>query len=191
METPEDEKIQSHGITKGQMKDLQYQQQQGDVKMIDANNVGDNIKDKEFAKEFADYQLPEAEKDHYHVVAEARLFNQTTGEKISNPVVHKYTKEAFEFNKKHHGFDGQTVHILHNPTKTVAEKETEDDFDVMTVAQLKEAYKEITGEDAPKNIRRDDLLEKVKEAANVERKDNNDPLTLTPKTPGLNPRESN
>lgn len=167
------EKKQAHGMTEDQMVDLQYAQNNNEVEFVTANNA-DDIKDKHF-KQFEDWQIPVHEQHVYHVATEQRLFNQATGEKLSEPVVKTFTKEAFEFQKKNHGFVGQDVLILHNPTlanneskKKVDGDEDEDDdaadLSGETVATLKEKYKEITGEDAPAGIKKADLIQLIKDA---------------------------
>ncbi len=166
----EKKKYQAHGLTEAEMVDLQYDQNNNQVEMVPANNA-DEIKDKYF-KQFEDWQIPKHEQHVYHVATEQRLFNQATGEKLSDAVVKTFTKEAFEFQKKNHGFVGQDVLILHNPTlanneskKKVDEDEDNDaDLSGETVATLKEKYKEITGEDAPASIKKADLIQLIKDA---------------------------
>jgi hypothetical protein len=106
---------QAHGLTHEEMQDLHYKQIQGDIQKVPANNAGDKIGDKYFKEEFADYEVPVYEKHLYHVVSEPRSFNPATGEKTSVASLKKFTKKAYEFQKVNHGFDGHTVHILHNP----------------------------------------------------------------------------
>jgi hypothetical protein len=166
MEKP---KLQAHGLTQEQMVDLQYKQMHNEVEYVPANNA-EEIKDKYF-KEFEGHQIPEHEKHIYHVVSETRFFNQQSGEKTSTPVVNTFTKEAFEFHKKHNGFAGQTVHLLHNPElnniKAKEEKKQADpdpddgDLDDLTVVDLKAKYLELSGKDAPKGIKKDDLIDLI------------------------------
>ncbi len=161
------DKIQAHGLTVKEMADLQYKQNNNLVKMVPANNA-ESIKDKHF-QEFEGYEIPEHEQHIYHVVSEARIFNQTTGEKLSNPVVSTFTKEAFVFHKKHNGFAGQSTHILHNPEITSAKEDDDDsgkpeDLNKLTVPVLKERYLELTGEDAPKNVNKAELIDLITSA---------------------------
>jgi len=115
MEIVKDKTKQSHGMTHSEMEELHLKQIQGEVEFVDANNAGDNIKDEHFAAQYSDHKIPAHEKHIYHVAVEARMFNQATGEKISNATVKKFNKETFAFMKKQEAFKGQTVHILHNP----------------------------------------------------------------------------
>lgn len=155
-------RIQAHGLTEAQMTDLQYKQIHGEVEYVPANNA-ENIKDPHF-KDFEKHQIPEHEQHIYHVVTESRLFNQTSGEKISEPVVKTFTKEAFKFHDKHNGFAGQAVHILHNPelNDSSKKKENEDDeLGDLKVAELRDKYHELSGKDAPNGLKKADLIELI------------------------------
>lgn len=153
----EDQKHQAHGMTVGQMKDLHYKQihDPGSIKMIPANNGGDKITDPYFEKDYGKYMLPEHEAHLYHVAAEARTFASggATPTRTSIPAIHKLTKEAYEFQKKNKAFEGQIVHILHNPElppvkagKKVDDGDDSEDLNLLTVPELKDKLATLTGE---------------------------------------------
>src|SRR4051812_49073722 len=106
---------QNHGLTHEEMADLRIRQMQDEVEMVPANNAGENINDKIFKEEYADFEIPKHETHLWHVATESRLFNQTSGERLSSSTVKTYTPVAYKFNKENHGFDGMTIHVLHNP----------------------------------------------------------------------------
>lgn len=123
----EDDKLQAHGLTKGEMKIIHRKQIEGSVEKIPANK-GKNIKDKHFAAEYEGYEIDEHEKQILHVATEARSFNQATGQKLSSSFVQKYDVPTFERMSKQEAFKGYTMHILHDPRelKEEEEEETED-----------------------------------------------------------------
>lgn len=183
----EDEnKHQAHGLTVGEMADLQYQQihEPEEIEMMTGNGAGDAIKDPYFKEAYKDYELPVHEKNFYHVATEARTFAPNGAEPIRTSVmsVQKLSKEAFEFQKVHGGFAGQIVHILHKPeeeqprarkSKKVKE-ETENSgqgeagnsaedrkiLETMTVPQLKERLDEITGA-TTKLKKKEELIDEI------------------------------
>jgi len=109
---------QAHGLTHEEMEELHYKQVSGEeIETVSSNNAGDKISDPYFKTEFSEYEIPVHEKHIYHVAEEIRQFKTSgpTPEKTSSATLQKYTKEAYEFMKNNHGFDGKIVHILHNP----------------------------------------------------------------------------
>lgn len=167
-----DKIIQSHGMTHAEVEDLRIRQMQNQVKMVPANNAGEAIKDEYFKKEYSDHKIPDHEKHIYHVAIESRTFRSSgpTAEKLSNSTVQKFTKEAFEFQKKHNAFNGQVVHILHNPELN---KKHDGGNDIapgkvvqladMKVDDLRDRYTELTGEAVPSGVKRKaDLIDLIK-----------------------------
>lgn len=111
-------KHQAHGLTIEQMEELRNQRTLGNYPMIPANNASD-IKNKLFVH-YEDHEILEVEKGGYHIAMELPSFHSTTGEKQSKSSIKRFTKDAFEFQKKQRGFEGYELHILHDPTKIVA-----------------------------------------------------------------------
>lgn len=103
------------------MQALKVAQMQGEVKKVPANNA-DEIKDAHF-KQYEGHMINEHETHIYHVAMEARLFSTSTGEKLSRSRVQKFDKKNFENMKEGNGFNGWTIHILHNPEMKLVEKE--------------------------------------------------------------------
>lgn len=174
---------QAHGLTPEEMADLRVHQMNDTVPMIPANNAAeDQIKDPYFKAKYKDHMIPEVERNHYHVVTEARLFKAqgSVPEKLSEDVLHVFTKEAFKFQMEHEAFKGMDVHILHNPTLNTAEKgvlvkgsdqddeDEEDDqyaeLSKLTVPELKEKYLKLTGEDMPAVKNKKEAILQVQEA---------------------------
>ena len=111
-------KKQNHGLTQAQMKKIAEQQSfQESIDTVPANNA-DHIDDEYFG-EYEGYEIRKHEQHLYHVVMEARLFDQRTGRRKSISRVQKFTEANFELVKNSNGFNGYTVHILHNPTVKV------------------------------------------------------------------------
>lgn len=167
---------QAHGLTPDEMEDLRVHQINDTVPMIPANNAGeDQIKDPYFRDKYKNHMIPEVEKNHYHVVTEARLFNSqaATPEKMSNDVLHVFTKEAFKFQMDNKAFNGMQVHILHNPTLPGVDnpagnepgEESNSELAKLSMAELKQEYLKITGEDMPTTIKtKKDAIIKIQEA---------------------------
>jgi hypothetical protein len=166
----EKDKHQAHGMSVGKMKDLQYNQVHNPdaIERIPGNNAGDKITDEYFRKDYADYTLPVHEKDFYHVVAEARAFASggATAVRSSIPAVHKLSRQAYAFQKEHKAFNGQIVHILHNPDLEVDKKQTKkevqggpvEELQLLTVDKLKEKFFELTGQNAQSAIKKNELI---------------------------------
>lgn len=180
--TPLGQKKQAHGLTHEQMEEVRYQQASApeEIETIPGNNTGDAVTDKLFKDEYADYKLPKVEENHYHIVAESPQYNQATGEKLSTAILHKFTPEAYEFQKEHSGFSGQRTHILHNPKlngndlnakqekdlggkKDLVEYKTEEELQDMTNSELLDYYEELTGVRLPSNLRKADIISKTLE----------------------------
>lgn len=65
-----------------------------------------------------DYEIQAQEADFLIVIlAEAKLFDQNTGEKLSRPKVEKYRIRDFERMDKMGFFKGKDVEILHDPRR--------------------------------------------------------------------------
>lgn len=114
------DKKRAHGRTFAENKAIREKQVRGEVEMIPANNAG-NFQDDYFKKVFEGYQIPEHERDCYHVALEARSFNPSTGEKLSKPRVQTYSRMTYtnmRDQKPYSGFHGFSVHVLHDPTRT-------------------------------------------------------------------------
>lgn len=146
------EKIQNHGMTHSQMEDLRYKQEHGGVEMVKANNAGDNIGDEIFAELYSDHQIPAHETGIYHVAAEPRTWSNNGAKPVrtSVAVVHKFTPQAWEFQKKNNAFAGQVVHILHNPELEAAKNRKEKE--AIKAAQVPGAVPEETQVDNPDNV---------------------------------------
>lgn len=189
MQTPEEKRIQAHGITVGEMKELGYRQANdpASIATIPGNNAGDKITDRFFKEEFGNYTLPMHERFHYHVATESRMFAPGGAEpvKTSTASVHKLTKEAYEFQKKHGAFNGQIVHILHNPefeeknaplfgtaeagngpgpdtgnTGGSGTPLTKEELENSTVDEIKGIFDEL-GVEAPKGMKKAELIEEL------------------------------
>lgn len=121
------DKKRAHGRTFAENKAIREKQVRGEVEMIPANNAG-NFQDDYFKKVFEGYQIPEHERDCYHVALEARSFNPSTGEKLSKPRVQTYSRMTYtnmRDQKPYSGFHGFSVHVLHDPTRLSAKKVAE------------------------------------------------------------------
>lgn len=169
-----DKKIQTHGLTHQEMKELHEKQIHGQVEMIPANNL-DTLKDPYFKEEYGDYKIKEHNKNVYHVAMERREFKTVGGmpRKTSTSSVVKFTKEDFEAatSKQSRTFSGYTTHILHYPANMVGAKKevapvkpegdanetgeieiTLEGIKALTSAkEAKDLYFQVTGEEATKN----------------------------------------
>lgn len=175
----EKRKHQAHGLTVEEMKELHYKQvhEPDTIEMVEPNNGGDKITDPYFAKDYGDYMLPIHERHVYHVAAEARAFRSSgaIAERTSVSTVHKLTKEAYEFQKKNKAFEGQIVHILHNPELEQVSKPTApkapkapaknegEDLTLLTVVDLKARIEKLSEKPVPKSLKKkEDLLAELK-----------------------------
>lgn len=169
-------KKQSHGLTHQQMADLKHAQVNREAKKIKAN------KD-------SSVEIPEVETHLVHARIESPQFDSKTGKKQSVPKIQVFYPEEFEAAIKSGAFVDMTVDIVHLPTKTAdggkinvdldkaqeqlkpANKEAtpdaeeeHDEISKMTVKELQDHYFEITGEEAPANLKKAELAAKVREA---------------------------
>lgn len=160
-----------------EMKELHYKQmhEPDTIEMVEPNNGGDKITDPYFAKDYGDYKLPVHERHIYHVAAEARAFKSSgaIAERTSVSAVHKLTKEAYEFQKKNRAFEGQIVHILHNPelepkSKPTAPKPPKapakgEDITLLTAVDLKARIEQLSEKPVPKSLKKkEDLIAELK-----------------------------
>lgn len=115
----EGETLRAYGQSVEDMEKIRHDQIHHRVVMVPANNLK-TLNDELFAKDYADLQIPEHDAMHYHLARENREFNQQTGQRKSKPwvsVLDTATFNALKNMKPHDGFFGQTIAILHDPTK--------------------------------------------------------------------------
>ena len=98
-------RVTQDGKTYKDLQELADQQQFGEEPMIKAN-INPEVKIQAFI-----------EKTHYVLDAEAPLFDQETGEKLSRPVRHVLDIRQFDEWTKKDRLAGQRVKIHHDPTK--------------------------------------------------------------------------
>lgn len=164
-------KIQSHGLTQNEMKEIKEHQMRGDVEMISGNKV-------------SKYKIPAHEKNLIHFSTERVLFAED-GTKISKPRYHVKTVEDYERmsqTEKKEGqltnpeaaFAGMRVVILHDPRTGAAEQKkeavtltTEEKLQNMSEESVREFYASTFGEEAlpsdSKKIMIALILEKLEE----------------------------
>lgn len=152
-------KMQAHGLTVGQMKELQKKQETGDIDMIKANID-------------PAYKIPEHEKHLLHYTTDEDLWDK--GTKLSKPVLRSTYVEDFvrmsetEVVKRDDGtskfpenaFRGLLVKIVHNPrrnsnasesTMAVAKPKANSSkkpLKELSEKELRAEYKRVIGEDA-------------------------------------------
>lgn len=111
--TDEEKKLESaHGLTYEQYDRLHHDQVHNKVNMVSAN------KD-------PDYKIPAHETHLYHLSLEAKLFDQATARKLSEPKFHKFQKRDYERMLKMQRFEGMELIIFHDPTRTSVEDHQE------------------------------------------------------------------
>ena len=143
---------QAHGITQGEMKEIQKAQQLGKVEMVKGNKV-------------SRYELPAYEKDFIHVSVERVQYKPDTDIKTSRPKVLVKTVTDFERMSRtvkregekanpENAFAGMKVIILHDPrtgqeSPKGAKRMSEDEqMAEMTEDQIRALYLEVFGEEA-------------------------------------------
>lgn len=108
--------LMGHGMSRKQLDDFHYNQIHNQVKKIPANRAK-LINDKFFKEEFSDYEIAEHDAMHYHVIQEARVFDQQTGDRKTKPVIQIYNEAMFNFMTKNDGFKGMITFVIHDPQK--------------------------------------------------------------------------
>lgn len=106
---PKSSKPQAHGLTHGEMKELQEAQ----------------INDERFSKEMSgnvdsNYKFDAHEKNFVHAKLQNPGFDPNTGQPLDKGIVQKYTPREFKNHESNNGFAGKKVTILHNPDKNDA-----------------------------------------------------------------------
>lgn len=108
-----------HGQTVAQVeriRDIQAGKIREAFKTVKANRL-DTIKDRYVLDQFGNYEVVEHERGFYHIYQEARLFDQTTGTKMSTGTVQTYSVQTFAELERTKAFKAFThVIILHDPT---------------------------------------------------------------------------
>lgn len=121
-------------------------------------NKAKNLEGDALYGDFSNYELPDYEQGHYHVVVEGKNFSQQTGARISKPYVQKYTIEAWRAIQSGPGSLGLTMNILHDPTFD-GQKDVED----KTVVEIKAKLDEF-GIEYKANEKKDSLVKKLEDA---------------------------
>ena len=143
---------QAHGITQGQMKEIQKNQQLGKVEMLKGNKV-------------SRYEFPDYEKDFIHFSVERVTFKPDTDIKTSRPKILVKTVTDFERMSKavkgpgekanpENAFGGMKMIILHDPrtgedSPKSSKKMSEDEmFENATEDMIRALFLEVIGEEA-------------------------------------------
>jgi hypothetical protein len=145
-----DDKIGSHNLSRGEMKEIHRKQlMQEEPDMIPANG-----------KEANGYQIKAAEKGFVHVEMELANFDQSTGQRLSTPYVQTFSPKEFLFAKEYGGFSGYKTKILHSPENETVDlgssaegaRKVDSNF-----AYMQERYEALTGEKAPEDFTENQL----------------------------------
>lgn len=167
-----DNKIQSHGLTQGQMKDIREAQMKGEVEMIPSNK-------------FSKYLIPKHEDKLMHFTTEKIAYDTNTGEKISKPRYHVKTAQDFTRMSKsvkekgdkinpENAFAGMKVTILHEvrpdviagiQKNAIPEKRFNpaDELDKMDEEMIRSIYFDAYQEDALPSDSKKIMIELIKE----------------------------
>ena len=84
---------------------------------VKADKQGKQTKDVKLTEVTSDnYIVPANEKHLYHCVIEVKKFNESTGARLSKPLIQKFGKKAFELVYPKLKEQGYTIDILFAPT---------------------------------------------------------------------------
>lgn len=174
-----DNKLQAHGKTVKEMRELHTAQRQGAIKLIPANLDGR-------------IQIKECDKHLLHAVVENVEYHQKTGKKLSTPVTQNFAVDDFLRMQDNTGKNGEnafrnlSVIIVHDPRKKETDEAvpqvlkdgtgnageaptlSRDNIHKLNKTALMKAYRNIIGEPEPNlpiDAMRNQILTKLDETA--------------------------
>ncbi len=157
--TNPDERIQGHGKSVREIRELHEEQRLGEHAMINANK---NSKIK----------IQDADKHRVHVLLETPRYHEQTGKKLSKPRLANFDEKDFFRMVKERAFLGQTVQIVHDPRTSEAKAKQPIDeivpppaqgLDALTEKQMHDLYVELYEEEPDVLSTPDEIKDKVKE----------------------------
>lgn len=107
-------KLQSHHLTHQELKDLQYDQMNGEQEFVTGNKN-------------SEFEIPAVEQHLIHANIELKTFNTATGTKTSVPRLQTFYPAEFKKMEDQGAFIGYSVDIIHEPEEVKRVKDVRED----------------------------------------------------------------